>query len=244
MFFLVGVILGIGNHNYIQSVYIVYTNMRRMNAMYKYVIALLIITIIAVVIYGIKSYYTKSKQLVVFFGSVSKNIENDKELQDQLSLLASKLNNKYDYLIPNSNDGILGYLLEKLHTNTISKTIQTNYVTTLPKEKVDNYYKINYFDTLLDYEHDMLEKSDIAIFLPGGIGTNYELAYMLFVLLEGIHNKKVILFNINGAFDYMIDKIESLRREGYFRNNYEIYKDNFLITTDAEEIITFLDNQE
>jgi len=219
--------------------------MKNISRTYKYVIALLIVTIITVVIYGIKSYYTKNKKLVVVFGSVSRNIEKDEELQEQLSLLASKLNNKYDYLIPNSNDGILGYFLEKLHSNTISKNIQTNYVTTLPKEKVDNYYKVKYFDTLLDYENDMLEKSDIVIFLPGGIGTNYELAYIQFVVFEGIQNKKVILFNINGAFDYMIDKIESLHREGYLREKvYETYKDHFLITTDAEEIITFLENQE
>ena len=217
--------------------------MKKMNVMYKYVIALLIIAIIIVIIYGIESYYTKSKQLVVFFGSVSKNIGKDQELQEQLTLLASKLNNKYDYLIPNSNDGILGYLLEKLHSNTISKNIQTNSAPTLPPEKIDKYYKVKYFDTLMEYEHDLLERGDICIFLPGGIGTNYELAYILYVVLERVQNKKVILFNINGAFDYMIDKIESLHREGYLRNAYEPYKENFLITTDAEEIITFLENQ-
>jgi predicted Rossmann-fold nucleotide-binding protein len=218
--------------------------MKKINMMYKYVIALLIVTIITVVIYGIKGYYTKNKKLVVVFGSVSRNIEKDKELQEQLSLLASRLNNKHDYLVPNSNSGIIGYFLEKLHSNTISKNIQTNYVTTLPPEKVNKYYNVKYFDTLLDYENDMLEKSDIVIFLPGGIGTMYELAYIQFVVLEGIQNKKVILFNINGAFDYMIDKIESFHREGYLRENvYETYKDNFLITTDAEEIITFLENE-
>lgn len=209
---------------------------------YKYIFGLVII-IIAVIIYSVKSYYVKNKKLVVVFGSVSKNIEKEEGLQDQLSILASKLTNKYDYLIPNSNDGIIGYFLERLQSNNISKNVQTTYVTSLPPEKVDKYYKVKYFDSLLDYEHNMLENGDIFIFLPGGIGTNYELAYILFVVLERIQNKKVILFNANGSFDYMINKIKSLNDEGYFRENfYELYKNKFIVTNDVEDIINILDN--
>ena len=220
--------------------------MKNLDIKYKYLIALVIFIVIASAfyLYQIKDYYTKNKQVVVVFGSVSKNMEKEKELQQQLSLLASKLDNRYDYLVPNCNSGVIGYFLEKLRSNNISKNVQTTYVTSFPPELRDKYYKVQYFGSLMEYEDEMLGKGDIFIFLPGGMGTYYELAYILFVVLEGIQTKKVMILNVNGAFDYIIDKIESLHKEGYLRKNvYNLYKKNFMITNNVEDIITNINNQ-
>lgn len=217
--------------------------MKKLHVKYKYLFALVILIAIASAIYHFKDYYTKNKEIVVVFGSVSKNMEKETELQQQLSLLASKLDNRYDYLVPNCNSGVIGYFLEKLRSNNISKNVQTTYVTSFSPELRDKYYKVQYFGSLMAYEDEMLGKGDIFIFLPGGMGTYYELAYILFVVLEGIQTKKVMILNVNGAFDYIIDKIESLHKEGYLRDNvYNLYKKNFMITNNVEDIITILNN--
>lgn len=212
--------------------------MKNLNIKYKYLIVLVIFIVIISVL-QIKNYYTTHKQKVVIFGSVSKNMENETLLQQHLSLLASKLDNRYDYIIPNCNSGVIGYFLKKLRLNKISKNVQTTYVTSFPPELRDTHYKVTYFNSLMDYEDEMLEKGNIFIFLPGGMGTYYELAYILFVVLEGLQTKKVLILNVNGSFNYIIDKIETLHKEGYLRKNvYNLYKKNFLITNNVEDIIT------
>ena len=146
-----------------------------------YIITLIIIIILSIIHPLLKQYYSKTKTLVAVFGSVSRNIDNDTILKQELSFLASHLNNKYDYVIPNTNTGVIGYLLHNLQSNNVAKNIQTTYVTSFSPENINNNYKINYFDTIMDFEDDMLKRSDVFVFLPGGIGTLYELSYTLFV---------------------------------------------------------------
>ena len=214
----------------------------------KYYLLLFFIIILFIIILYIihplfKQYYTKTKKQVAIFGSVSKNIDNDSILKQELSLLASQLTNKYDYTIPNSNTGVIGYFLDKLQSNEISKNIQTTYVKSLSSENRNTYYKINYFDTIMDFEDDMVKNSDIFVFFPGGIGTLFELSYTLFVLLERIQNIHIILFNAQGEYDFIIDKIEVLHNDGYLRPEvYELYKQNCIVVTNAKEIITILNN--
>ena len=206
-----------------------------------YIITLIIIIILSIIHPLLKQYYSKTKTLVAVFGSVSRNIDNDTILKQDLSFLASHLNNKYDYVIPNTNTGVIGYLLHNLQSNNVAKNIQTTYVTSFSPENINNNYKINYFDTIMDFEDDMLKRSDVFVFLPGGIGTLYELSYTLFVLLERIRDIHIILFNQQGEYDFIIDKIETLHNDGYLRPQvYELYKQNCIIVTTTKQIITFL----
>ena len=215
----------------------------------KYYLLLFIIILFIIILYIIhplfKQYYTKTKKQVAIFGSVSKNIDNDNALKKELSFLATHLTNKYDYIIPNSNIGVIGYLLDKLKSNDISKNVETTYVNLFPPENRDTYYKITYFDTIMEFENDLFNRNDISIFLPGGIGTLYELAHTLFVLLEKIKYHQIIILNFQGKYDFIINKIETLYAEGYLRDGvYKLYKQNCVIVNSSNEIIKILNNDE
>ena len=214
---------------------------------YIYPLFVLLLLISILVAYIVSKYVVdKSKKLVTIYGGVSNNIDSDIGYKQQLHYLALHLDNKFNYLIPNDKTGAIGYLLDTLEQTDKSQNIET---TTFVRpeggsEAVNKHYKITYFDTILEFENDLLTRSDIGIFLPGGIGTNYELSYTLFVMLEKIDERLVILFNINGAFDYIINKVEKLHTDGYLKPGvYELYKQNCIVVKSSKEIIALLDKK-
>ena len=99
---------------------------------------------------------------------------------------------------------------------------------------------INY--TLCDSNFGRLkkiyEKSNIYIILPGGIGTLSE----LFGILEEIRdsNKKIILFNYNSYYNYLIEFIEKGVKENFIKE--EDYKKIKVVKNIAEfkkEVINY-----
>ncbi|MDD2409479.1 MAG: LOG family protein [Bacilli bacterium] len=76
---------------------------------------------------------------------------------------------------------------------------------------------INYIlcDSNFDRLKKIYEKSDIYVILPGGIGTLSE----LFGILEEIRdtNKKIILFNYNSYYNYLIEFIEMGVKEKFIK---------------------------
>lgn len=222
-----------------------------MRAFYKYkpyfLFFLCLVTFTILIIIYFKIHIKKSKKIIAIFGSVSKNLDNDNDnaLKKELSFLATHLTNKYDYIIPNSNIGVIGYFLDKLKSNDISKNVETTYVNSFSPENRDTYYEITYFDTIMEFENDLCNRNDISIFLPGGIGTLYELVYTLFVLLEKIQYHQIIILNFQGKYDFIINKIETLYAEGYLRDGmYKLYKQNCAIVNSSNEIIKILNNDE
>ena len=75
-------------------------------------------------------------------------------------------------------------------------------------------------DNLSDRKDLMLAQADVAIALPGGIGTLDELFSMAASRTIGYHTKKVILYNINGFWDSLIALLDDLQRQGMIRGDY------------------------
>lgn len=75
-------------------------------------------------------------------------------------------------------------------------------------------------DNLSDRKDLMLAQCDIAIALPGGIGTLDELFSMAASRTIGYHTKKVILYNINGFWNPLIAMLDDLQQKGMIRGHY------------------------
>ena len=75
-------------------------------------------------------------------------------------------------------------------------------------------------DNLSDRKDLMLAQADVAIALPGGIGTLDELFSMAASRTIGYHTKKVILYNISGFWDSLIALLDDLQRQGMIRGDY------------------------
>lgn len=80
--------------------------------------------------------------------------------------------------------------------------------------------------------------SDILIAFPGGVGTMDELfdAWSSFNL--GFHNKKIILINLDGFFNPLIEQLRIFREEGFL---HDFLPNPLLIVQSVDECIHLLE---
>lgn len=85
---------------------------------------------------------------------------------------------------------------------------------------VDECIKVN---NLSDRKDKILELSDVLIALPGGIGTLDEIFTVAASATIGYHCKKVILYNIGGYWDKIIDILQDMEENHFIRGNVHNY---------------------
>ena len=76
--------------------------------------------------------------------------------------------------------------------------------------------------------------SDAAVALPGGVGTLEELAEVITLKQLGQFNKPIIIVNVNGFYDHLIEFFEHMMRGNFIRLEH---KDIWQIVTTAEEVV-------
>ena len=72
-------------------------------------------------------------------------------------------------------------------------------------------------DSMGERKRLLIERGDILVALPGGIGTIDELFDALTTKMLGTHDKPVIICNTQGLFNPLIQQIELLRKENFLR---------------------------
>uniref|UniRef100_A0AB33JS79 Cytokinin riboside 5'-monophosphate phosphoribohydrolase n=2 Tax=unclassified Prevotella TaxID=2638335 RepID=A0AB33JS79_9BACT len=75
-------------------------------------------------------------------------------------------------------------------------------------------------DNLNDRKQLMLLHTDIAIALPGGVGTLDEIFSMAASKSIGYHDKRVVLYNIKGFWDKTIELLDDMQQRGFIRGDY------------------------
>ena len=76
--------------------------------------------------------------------------------------------------------------------------------------------------------------SDAAVALPGGVGTLEELTEVITLKQLGQFNKPIIIVNVNGFYDHLIEFFEHMFRGNFIRLEH---KDIWQIVTSAEEVV-------
>ena len=79
----------------------------------------------------------------------------------------------------------------------------------------------------------MLEKSDIHIALPGGIGTLDEIFHVVAAATIGYHNKRVVLYNVNGFWDSLLETLDKYNASGFIRGEITRF---MLVADNIEEL--------
>jgi len=79
----------------------------------------------------------------------------------------------------------------------------------------------------------LYDKCDIAVALPGGLGTFDELFEMLVWNNLSIHEKKIVLYNFEGFYDPLIQMIAKMETEGFL---YDKSRYRFAICNTREEM--------
>ncbi len=91
-------------------------------------------------------------------------------------------------------------------------------------------------DNLSDRKQLMMDQSDVFIALPGGIGTIDEIFTIASSATIGYHQKKVILYNMKGFWNFLIALLVDLQSKGMIRGDWQQY----IKTADSIEEISRL----
>ena len=78
-------------------------------------------------------------------------------------------------------------------------------------------------DNLSDRKQLMMDESDVFIALPGGIGTLDEIFTVAASATIGYHQKPVILYNLKGFWNPLIQLLDDLQERGMVRGQWRDY---------------------
>lgn len=88
-------------------------------------------------------------------------------------------------------------------------------------------------DNLSDRKDLLLAHSDVVVALPGGIGTLDEVFTVAAAHTIGYHQKRIILYNIGGFWNTLIELLDDIQQRGMIRGHW---KDYICIANSFEEL--------
>lgn len=121
------------------------------------------------------------------------------------------------------NCGLMGCIGDAVHDNggrTIGMVPRSLEQSGRVSDKIDVYFPC---DNLADRKELMISQSDVAIALPGGIGTLDEVFTQAGAHTIGFNDKMVILYNVGGFFDTTIALLEDMQERGMMRGHWTDY---------------------
>ena len=83
----------------------------------------------------------------------------------------------------------------------------------------------------------MLRESDLFIALPGGLGTLDEIFHVLGESSIGYHSKPVVLYNIDGCWDSLLNMFDDLRAQELLRHDLS---ELLVVANSLEDIKNFI----
>jgi hypothetical protein len=93
-------------------------------------------------------------------------------------------------------------------------------------------------ETMHEREQILSELGDAFVAFPGGFGTLEEIIEMITWKQLGIHGKPIVLANIGGFFDPLLQQFENAIRFGYARPEHRIL---YGIAENTKAILTLLE---
>lgn len=92
-------------------------------------------------------------------------------------------------------------------------------------------------ETMHDRKKILYDKADVAIILPGGMGTMDELFELLTWNNLNIHQKKVVVLNWEGFYTPLITLLDHMHTAGFM---YDNWRSRITIAKDANEVMETL----
>ena len=127
------------------------------------------------------------------------------------------------------NTGLMGCISDTVHDNggrTIGMVPRALEQSGRVSDKIDIFFPCG---SLTDRKDLMIHHSDIAIALPGGIGTLDEIFTQAGGNTIGFHKKKVILYNVCGFYNTLISFLDIMQETGMIRGKWQ----DFILTADT-----------
>ena len=170
------------------------------------------------------------------FISCSSSDEINEEYKVVSRYLLEEISKDNDLVFGCTNRGLMG-----ISYNAFFKNNRNIYGVCyeMYKEDLDGLKlsSVEFVKTLSESNKVLGELADLILVLPGSFGTLSEFIDLLEEKRTGIHDKKMILFNINGFYDDLInlfDKIYNNVSKKY------VFSDLCEVFTTADEIIEYI----
>ena len=157
----------------------------------------------------------------LFIGCSSTNNIPDKYLKDCSNYL-DELLRENDIVFGGCSTGLMGlaYNITKEYNNKVIGISPTIFKSDL--DILDCDEKIITDNTSCRTE-ELINNSDALIFLPGGIGTIYELFTAIELKRNHEFNKPIVLYNSNQYFTKLLNFLSTMYEEGFADCNIKSY---------------------
>ena len=170
------------------------------------------------------------------FLSCSSSEEINDEYKVVTKYLTEEIAKDNELVFGCANRGLMGISYNSFK-NAKSKVIGVCYE--LYKDDLNNLEvdEVHMVKTLEESNRLLTELSDIIILLPGAYGTLSEFMCLLEEKRTGIHNKDIIIFNINGFYNDLINMFNKI-----YNNVSNKYDFNSLckVLNTADEVIEYI----
>lgn len=174
----------------------------------------------------------------IFIGCSSSN-EISSEYKVVTKYLSETISKDNDLVFGCENRGLMGVCYNEFLNNNreIIGICYKMYEDDLKGLTLNKVYMV---DTLEESTKKLEELSDLIIFLPGAYGTLSEFIYILESKRTKLHNKDIILFNINGFYDDMLDMFNKIYNK--VSNKY-VFDDLCKVFNSVDDIKNYIDSK-
>lgn len=175
----------------------------------------------------------------LFIGCSSSN-DIPKEYLDDSKELLEELMKANDLVFGASNAGLMGL------SHNVALSHNRSVIGICPVAYKDDFKNLKCTQeiitkTVSERTEGLIRESDVLIFLPGGIGTIYELFSSIESKRCHEFNKPIIIYNSNNFYDILLEFMNKMYNEKFVK---EKDKDNYVIMNTKEEVITYLESYE
>ena len=171
----------------------------------------------------------------LFIGCSSSMKIKDEYMVDCKKYLDELFKEDNDLVFGACNQSLMGLSYESALKN---KRNVIGIVPEIYKDQLNNFsgeYILT--KTISNRTDSLIKESDALIFLPGGIGTVYELFTAIESKRSGEVDKPIIIYNSCGYFDKLFSFLDEIYKEKFAD---EIVKTNYYISNSANDTIKYL----
>ncbi|HSE64424.1 MAG TPA: TIGR00730 family Rossman fold protein [Thermoanaerobaculia bacterium] len=136
-----------------------------------------------------------------------------------------------------SSLGLMGTLADAA-ISAGGKVIGVIPETLVGREAAHKGVELKVVDTMHDRDQTMSDLGDAFVAFPGGFGTLDQLMEMITWKQLGIHGKPIVIANLGGYFDPLVQQLENAIRSGYARPEHRIL---YALADNTQAILTFLE---
>lgn len=173
----------------------------------------------------------------LFIGCSSRNEIPNKYYVDCKKVLENLFSCGYELVFGACSSGLMG-LSYDVAMNNSSKII--GVFPEFYKDEADSLDCVKIpVKTVGERTDKIIKESDALIFLPGGIGTVYELFTAIESKRGNEHNKPIIIYNCGGFYDYIFEQLDMMEDEKFI-SSYD--KEYYVVCSSCEEVIEYLNN--